>query len=344
MTVQDGPGDWGDKFWHSDEAVPHPRGVFPLSDAKALQERYLKILDTTPLFRSLPRRRRHAIAKAAEVNQFRHGEVIEREGEVQQAFHVILDGSVYVRPRAGHDRVLWSQSYFGDVALLDGAPRTVTLIAAGPVTTASITKEQFEQILHEEPAAAAQLLPGLVLVIRDLLAADAERLPDHSRADEWCGLGAPRRDSVAKVLSGPDAQEWLPLLRGVKIFSGLDDKQLRHIAGLFTIERFSDGDAVTIVGDPGDSFHVILKGQARVCTAGGHLRELGDDDCFGELALIDASVRSATVTAVGELVTGMLTRSQFQKMLKQEPRVAFGLATGLVGVIRDLEGSFDSRE
>ncbi|MBE0528286.1 MAG: cyclic nucleotide-binding domain-containing protein, partial [Thermoleophilia bacterium] len=69
----------------------------------------------------------------------------------------------------------------------------------------------------------------------------------------------------------------------------------------------------------------------------GHSRELGADDCFGELALIDGAPRSATVSAIGELTTAKIMRSDFQKLLKAEPAVAIGLLDGLVGIVRDLQ-------
>jgi CRP-like cAMP-binding protein len=225
------------------------------------------------------------------------------------------------------------------VALLDGAPRTVKLLAAGPVTTASITREQFQKILHDEPEAAVGLLPALAVVVRDLLRAEAERVPDHSRTGDWRGEDEASGAAVAEVLTGPEAARWIPLLRNVAIFSALNERQLRHIARLFTIERFEDGAAVMVAGAPGDSFHVILEGDVLLRTPSGHARELGEDDCFGELSLIDSTIRAATVTAVGELVTAMLSRSKFERMLKEEPAVARALATGLVGIIRDLEGS-----
>jgi CRP-like cAMP-binding protein len=333
---------WGTEFWGVEKGMrdAQSQGIFPLNDEKALRERHLKILGSTPLFHALPRRRRHEIAKMATINHYRNDEIIERIGEPQEAFHIILEGDVYVVPRAGHERVLWSQDYFGDVALLDGAPRTVTLRAAGPVTTASITKFQFEKILRDEPGAATALLPALAVVIRDLLRADIERIPDHSQAGEWREAPAGGAEvGAAQQLTGADAEAWLSLLRNVGIFSALKDKQLRHVARLFTIERFADGTALTVAGAPGDSFHVILEGRARVFTPSGHGRELRANDCFGELSLIDHSIRSGTVIAEGDLVTAMLTGAEFDRMLKQEPAVGFGLATGLVGIIRDLESA-----
>ena len=78
-------------------------------------------------------------------------------------------------------------------------------------------------------------------------------------------------------------------LRHVGVFEALNEQHLRRVAKLFTIERYADGDTVVLAGARGDSLHIILNGRARVRTPGGHTRALSDDDCFGELALIDGA-------------------------------------------------------
>ena len=139
------------------------------------------------------------------------------------------------------------------------------------------------------------------------------------------------------MLEGRDALGWLLLLRHVGVFEALNEQHLRRVARLFTIERYADGDVVVLAGGRGDSLHVILNGRARVRTPSGHIHDLGADDCFGELALIDGAPRSATVTAVGELTTARLTRADFKKLLKAEPGIAVGLLDGLVGIVRDMQ-------
>lgn len=305
------------------------------ADAR-LRARYLQELERTPLFHALPRRHRHKVARLAVIKEFRNDEVIMREGEPGDSFYVILEGNAVVEPVGGHESFLWWGDHFGELSLIDGRPRAAGVVAAGPVTTACIARSDFQALLHDEPALAAKLLPGVVLIFRDIARTDEERIPDVSESGDRRGEGGPG-ESRAAVIEGRDAIGWSLLLRHAGIFSALDEAHLRRVAALFTIEHFADGDTVVLAGMPGDAMYIILDGQARVRTPGGHTRTLGAEDCFGELALIDGAPRAASVAAVGGLTVGRASRKDFQKLLKDEPGMAVGLLEGLIRTVRDLQ-------
>ncbi len=298
-----------------------------------------KALERTPLFQTLPRRHRKRVAELATVKRYGNDEAIMREGEPGDSFIVMLSGDVLVAPNAGDERLLVSEEYFGELSLIDGAPRAATVTAAGPVTVARIGRKDFRALLSDEPTLAAGLLPGVALIARDLLRADAETLPDHAQLGEWRSSddSGALAEAKGEELEGRDALGWLLMLRHVGVFEALNEQHLRHVARLFTIERYADGDTVVLAGARGDALHIVLNGRARVRTPGGHTRALGADDSFGELALIDGAPRSATVTAVGELTTAKLARSDFARLLKAEPVIAVGLLDGLVAIVRDMQ-------
>ncbi len=298
----------------------------------------MRALERTPLFQSLPRGHRRRIARLATLDRYRDGDVILQEGDPGGIFVVMLGGDAFVESSDGGERLLVSDEFFGELALIDGRPRAATVTAAGPVKVARIGREDFRALLAEEPGLAVGLLPGVSAVARDLLRADAVALPDHRQVSDWrAGDNTPLVEAVGEGLDGRDALGWLLLLRHVGVFEALNEDHLHRVARLFTIERFADGDNVVIAGAPGDCLHIILNGRARVRTPGGHTATLGQDDCFGELALIDGAPRSATVTAVGELTTARLGRPAFTKLLKAEPGIAVGLLDGLVAIVRDME-------
>jgi CRP-like cAMP-binding protein len=318
------------------EASEQVRSGRPIDGA--LRERYLKILERTPLFQALPRRHRRRIPKLADLKSFGNGDVVVCEGDEGDSFYVILEGNMLATPVAGHEDLLWSQDSFGELSLIDGTPRAATVTAAGPVTAAAIARADFQRLLHDEPELAVGLLPGLTLVARDLTRAEAERIPDISEpGDRPDTRDTNLREGAALTLEGKDALAWSSLLGHIGIFAGLSEHQRRRVARMFTIERFGDEATVVAAGARGDSLHIILEGRARVRTPSGHTRFIGADDCFGELALLDGAPRAATVSAVGQLTTAKLPRADFSKLLKTEPGVAVGLLTGLVQTIRDLQ-------
>ena len=145
----------------------------------------LKALERTPLFQTLPRRHRKRIAELATVRNYHNDDVILRRGDPGDSFIVMLRGDVLVAPSTGDERLMVSDEYFGELSLIDGEPRAATVSAAGPVTVACIDREDFRTLLVDEPALAAGLLPGVALIARDLLRADAEAVPDHGQVGEW---------------------------------------------------------------------------------------------------------------------------------------------------------------
>ena len=79
-----------------------------------------------PLFRGLSKRHLRRVARLAELRQHVGSRPIVRAGTRGDAFYVILDGSAEVRTADGSMESLEPGGYFGELALLDGAPRAAT--------------------------------------------------------------------------------------------------------------------------------------------------------------------------------------------------------------------------
>ena len=131
-------------------------------------------------------------------------------------------------------------------------------------------------------------------------------------------------------------KEWVGVLAQVPLFAQIPKRHLRRIARLATARRFAGGP-IFRAGDEGDAFYVVLDGNVQVHASGGRKVKLGAGDYFGEMALLDGARRSATVEAVGEVLTMRIGRSAFAKLLKQEPQIAVALLAKLADRIRQLE-------
>jgi CRP-like cAMP-binding protein len=129
----------------------------------------------------------------------------------------------------------------------------------------------------------------------------------------------------------------IDLLRQVPLFSGLDERQLGQLGGRFQERSFSEGDTVVEEGATGTSFFVIGEGNATV-SVGGELRTtLGPGDSFGEMAVIDQGVRSASVTAATDLRCFYLTPWEFRPFVEEHPEVAWKLLQTLARRLRAAE-------
>jgi CRP-like cAMP-binding protein len=137
--------------------------------------------------------------------------------------------------------------------------------------------------------------------------------------------------------NAPLGREWVDVLREVPLFAGLSKRHLRRLADAARGQRFAEGAPIVRKGQRGESFFVILDGEAEVTLPGRRSRKLKAGDFFGELALLDGEPRSATITATAPTLTLRLSRRKFLDLAGSEPELALGLLKGLAGRLRSVE-------
>jgi CRP-like cAMP-binding protein len=127
------------------------------------------------------------------------------------------------------------------------------------------------------------------------------------------------------------------VLAGVSLFSMLPEKEVAKLARQAKEMTFPAGAVVTDEARTGVSFGVIMDGRAGVSVHGQHVRALGPSDYFGEMALIDHSYRSATITAETELHCLMFTAWDFRPFAMNHPETAWALLEMMAQRVRDAE-------
>lgn len=144
--------------------------------------------------------------------------------------------------------------------------------------------------------------------------------------------GPPEPDTIAAMpRPSPD------LLRGVPLFSALDDQELERIASEFRERSFGEGDRIAIEGAEGLTFFVIEEGEVSIVAQGVEVARLGAGDHFGEIALVDKGPRTATVTALTALRAYMLPIWSFRPIVEASPELGWKLLESLARRLRDIE-------
>ena len=133
---------------------------------------WLSTLAEVPLFEGLSKRQLRRVAKLARIRRFASGSAMVRAGDAGTSFFVLLDGRARVVPRGGRAKRLGAGDSFGEMALLDGAPRSADVVADGEVLTLTIGRSSFGKLLRKEPALTQALLRTLAARLRA-----AERSP-----------------------------------------------------------------------------------------------------------------------------------------------------------------------
>jgi CRP-like cAMP-binding protein len=119
------------------------------------------VLQELPLFAGVSKRHVRKIAALATEARFSTGSRIVRQGEPGNAFFVVLDGEASV-VRSGLPSIpLGPGDSFGEMALLDGGPRSATVVAKTDVLCLRLARAAFTKMLKSEPEIALVLLGEL---------------------------------------------------------------------------------------------------------------------------------------------------------------------------------------
>jgi CRP/FNR family transcriptional regulator, cyclic AMP receptor protein len=128
-------------------------------------------------------------------------------------------------------------------------------------------------------------------------------------------------------------------LKRAPLFEGLSRKELADLARHAEDLEVPAGEVLCKEGDTGREFFVIVDGEIKVTSNGRSVAVRGSGDFVGEIALLEDTRRTATVTAKTPLRVFVLTREDFRKLVRDNPgverKVLHALARRVVELSRD---------
>jgi CRP/FNR family cyclic AMP-dependent transcriptional regulator len=131
------------------------------------RDAFLDHLAQVPLFSALSRKELALVARRAEDVKVEPGRVLVSEGSTGSEFFVIIDGSADVSRRGRKVATLGPGGAFGELALLDKAPRNATVTARTPMEVVVLGQREFGGLIDEVPGFARKLLAGMARRLRD---------------------------------------------------------------------------------------------------------------------------------------------------------------------------------
>ena len=124
-------------------------------------------LAAVPLFSACSKRDLQIVARHTEVVEVPAGTEVIEEGGKGDAFFFILAGEVVVRRRGRKVATLGPGQFFGELALLDPAPRDATVMAESPLTLGVLGARAFRAIVRDVPNMSEKLLRGMAQRLRE---------------------------------------------------------------------------------------------------------------------------------------------------------------------------------
>ena len=112
-------------------------------------------------------------------------------------------------------------------------------------------------------------------------------------------------------------------LRALSLFVNLTPREMKIVDGLLHERQFLKDEVIFDEGDEGQAIYIILDGSVLICRQGqGAIVELGPGTFFGDLALLDDSVRSAQAKAVTNTTLAVFFRADFMGLLETHGLIA----------------------
>lgn len=133
----------------------------------ARRDDFIDHLAQVPLFSACSKKDLQQVARRAEDVHVDAGKVLVREGAAGAEFFVIVDGQADVTMRGAKVATLGPGQFFGDLALLDRAPRNATVTAKTPMELVVLGQREFAALIDEVPGFAHKLLAGLAHRLRE---------------------------------------------------------------------------------------------------------------------------------------------------------------------------------
>ncbi|MEX2158441.1 MAG: Crp/Fnr family transcriptional regulator [Dehalococcoidia bacterium] len=130
-----------------------------------------ELIRDVPLLARLAEEDLRALASHGKVRSYRTGDILFREGAPGDSLHIVIEGNVRISvasPTGDEATValLGAGEFVGDLALLDGRPRSASAIASQPTKTLMVTRHNFADWLSGRPMVALSLLETLSLRVR----------------------------------------------------------------------------------------------------------------------------------------------------------------------------------
>jgi CRP/FNR family transcriptional regulator, cyclic AMP receptor protein len=196
---------------------------------------------------------------------------------------------------------------FGEMAVIAQAARTATAKAKTSCTVIGLDEKQYQQALQKKPEFALMLMS----IMNSRLRSTISRL----RASGSLHAGTAKESVIfdKKLLAGL-----------VNLMSGQDP------------QAYPAGKMIMQEGTGGAFMYVVLEGKVAITIKGGLVAKAGPGGVFGEMALVDQSVRAATAVAESDVKLLAINRTAFLHLVKTSPAFGASLLAGLAERAKDM--------
>jgi CRP/FNR family cyclic AMP-dependent transcriptional regulator len=148
--------------------VPNPLGLLRRTpeEVTLAKAKLDAVIAAVPLFESLSKRHLRKIAGLTSTVEYNSGDTVIQEGEPGDSFFVTVSGQAKVVSGGKTLHRLIPGDHFGEISLLDGRPRSASVVAETPLSLLRLTRASFLRLVKEDADLARALLASLARMVR----------------------------------------------------------------------------------------------------------------------------------------------------------------------------------
>ena len=210
---------------------------------------------------------------------------------MRQRMYLLLEGEVSVVARDTPIATVGKGEIFGEMASINQAPRSAAAVAKTPCRVIALDDKQFQAALARRPEFALMLMSVMVRRLRDNI--DRLSAKDALKNAPWKDASVLDSDLLA---------------------------QLEQQIGPAARFRYNAGKQIMKEGAVGVVSYVVIEGRVAITIGDTVMEKVGPGGIFGEMALVERAPRLATAIAETDCTLLAISRLEFVRLVKKNPR------------------------
>ena len=131
-------------------------------------------------------------------------------------------------------------------------------------------------------------------------------------------------------------------LRKVQLFSDLPSADLKQVAAIASEHLYAEGEVIASQGEAGQEMYIVVSGTISVQlhsegTTEHEVARRGPGEYVGEMAVLSHTPRMASLLAVEEVRTLVVSQSQFEQILRERPETGLVVMRVLIDRLREIQ-------
>jgi CRP-like cAMP-binding protein/ATP/ADP translocase/HEAT repeat protein len=302
---------------HQDDTDAAEAGI--TDEGLADQIERVRLLKKVSLFQGLTSRDLSVIALHLQKVSRAEGAVVIQEGDPGDSLFIIHSGRAGVYMDQQQVGSVGPGDCFGEMAVLTQGLRMATIRAEADIQMWELDSKAFYEMMFDRTSIALEMMKLLSRRLRSKLERDVE-----TEAKSLPAVVKEAAATAAAVAASADQQHSnivdqtnnavilrrILVLQKIELFAHLSQDDFIRLAHIVDEVSYEPDEVICKAGDLGDTMYGIIEGTVCVHRESETFAMLGEGECFGEMAVIDSSPRSADCTSTAHTVLLELHQDQ----------------------------------